>query len=97
MLTLVPPFSCSCLTQIYCSLSFYMFTVFLQSLSLQFSQGTGLGDEWCRLGKNPVTALKLEGGGRLNVTFKSSQQIDSGPSGSSGKYLSLTGDTKINK
>lgn len=34
--------------------------------------------------------------GRLNVTFESSRQIDSGPSGSSGKYLGLTGDTKLN-
>lgn len=34
--------------------------------------------------------------GRLNVTFKSSRRIDSGPSGSSGKYLGLTGDTKLN-
>ncbi|KAG7245129.1 hypothetical protein INR49_023695 [Caranx melampygus] len=34
--------------------------------------------------------------GRLNVTFKSSRRIDSGPSGSSGKYRGLTGDTKLN-
>ncbi|TNN88049.1 hypothetical protein EYF80_001630 [Liparis tanakae] len=34
--------------------------------------------------------------GRLNVTLKSNKRIDSGPSGSTGKYLGQTGDTKPN-
>lgn len=61
--------------------------------TVTFTHGTGLGDEQCRLGRNPTIREKRQ----PNVTFKSSRWMDSGPSGSGGKYLGLTGDTKLNQ
>lgn len=89
-----PAFSRFCLTHTKCSL-FLFITLLLLSLSQHFTQGTGVGDKWCRRGRNPV-ALPWPEGGEAECHLWIQQAIDSGPSGSSGKYLGLTGDTKLN-
>lgn len=58
-----------------------------------------MGQGWVTSGEEEEETQSLypdQREGRLNVTFKSSRRIDSGPLGSSGKYLGLTGDTKLN-
>lgn len=46
--------------------------------------------------RKKLSHLTKTSGRVLNVTFKPNRRIDSGPSGSRGKYLGLTGDTKLN-
>lgn len=55
------------------------------------SHGTGFGGKRWRLGRNTVATLGPSGG--WVPPSKSSWQTNSGPSGSSGKCSSLTGDT----